>query len=325
MYMFKKLKLILVLICNVLLVFGSIFMFKASNLIQFVFSILLPVLFFFNTILCVCFLLRRKKTYILFLISIVIFVLKFDSFFQLNLPISMSSDVNTLAVLSYNVNSVTNSRRDKVISFINQTNPDILCFQESEKDFKDDLKSYQFVFKPKKSTLAIYSKYPIFNSGYINFPASLNGALYIDIKINNDSLRIYNLHLQSFKVPLKFFDHKEMRSYSLLTSRIRKAEKIRANQVITVKKHIDKFKGKVVICGDFNSTQYSLTYNFLKSFRKDSFIEAGFGLGTTYNLYNFPFRIDYILVDKTIKILSHQNFKLRISDHEPILSTLKPN
>jgi endonuclease/exonuclease/phosphatase (EEP) superfamily protein YafD len=86
--------------------------------------------------------------------------------------------------------------------------------------------------------------------------------------------------------------------------------------------HANSFKGEVIFAGDFNTTQFSKTYKNLKQNKQDTFVESGFGLGGTYPRANYPFRIDYVLVDKTIKVLSHENFNLKLSDHEPILVKL---
>ncbi len=82
---------------------------------------------------------------------------------------------------------------------------------------------------------------------------------------------------------------------------------------------------KVIICGDFNSTPYSLPYRILKDNLIDSFKSKGSGLGTTYSLFNYPLRLDYFLVDPSIQIDNHQNFNLNLSDHEPILMNFQIN
>ena len=90
-----------------------------------------------------------------------------------------------------------------------------------------------------------------------------------------------------------------------------------------VKNEANTCNKKVIICGDFNSTQFSLPYKILKKGLIDSFISKGNGLGTTYSLYHYPLRLDYFLVDKNIDIVSHKKFDLNLSDHEPILIKLK--
>jgi endonuclease/exonuclease/phosphatase family metal-dependent hydrolase len=170
--------------------------------------------------------------------------------------------------------------------------------------------------------MAILSKYPIKEEGYIDFPNSNNGAMYVDIDIKGEVVRVYNIHLQSFKVPIGFYDFSEARSYNSIISRVQKAERIRKKQATLMKDHIENFKGKIILCGDFNTTQFSSPYNLLKGSKKDSFIEAGNGLGSTFSLYGYPFRLDYILADESFNVLSHENFELNLSDHEPILVEL---
>ncbi|GAA4955691.1 hypothetical protein GCM10023314_31810 [Algibacter agarivorans] len=249
-----------------------------------------------------------------------------------------SSKFDTLSILSYNTNGFKHdkdendyddSKRDTddpIINFINNRNPDVFCIQEFSAIKYKYFSNYPYWFKTNiftqnKSVMAIFSKYPIIDKGYIDFPNSSNGAMYVDLTFNKDIIRIYNLHLESYKMNA-INQLNNPNSYSTLITRISKAEKIRKEQVLIIKKHIDKFKGKVIISGDFNSTQFSSTYNILKDSRKDSFIEAGSGFGKTYGLFKYPFRLDYILVDESFDVISHQNFDLKLSDHEPILTRL---
>ena len=49
-----------------------------------------------------------------------------------------------------------------------------------------------------------------------------------------------------------------------------------------------------IICADLNNNAFSNIYNGIKNKRIDAFSIAGNGLGGTYHLANFPFRIDFI-------------------------------
>ena len=61
----------------------------------------------------------------------------------------------------------------------------------------------------------------------------------------------------------------------------------------------------------------------MKNNKKDTFIERGKGFGSTYELFNYPFKIDHILVDEAFEVVSHKNFNINLSDHEPVLVEIK--
>lgn len=327
------------------MIFGCFIVFHVDNYVSFLFTLIIPTLFVLNLIFGIYWLFRMKKVLLLTLCCTILYFLCFDSFWQFNphVPSSLnktSLKTDTLSLLLYNANGFTyddhvrdiddsiKDSDDPIIKFIINKNPDIFCIQEFSAIKYKYFRNYPYwyktnIFTKNKSVMAIFSKYPILDKGYISFPNSSNGAMYTDLSFNKEVIRIYNLHLESFKIPVNFYDFSKARSYSTKYSRISKAEKNRKDQVIIVKRHIDTFEGKVIVCGDFNSTQFSSTYNILKDSRKDSFIEAGSGFGSTYKLFNYPFRLDYILADDSFDVLSHKNFNLKFSDHEPILVNLK--
>ena len=123
----------------------------------------------------------------------------------------------------------------------------------------------------KKSLLALYSKYPILNTGYIDFPNTVNNAMYADIKIQKDTVRIYNLHLQSFSIKLnttKEDNHKFTEYFKKINSSLSK----QIEQAKMVKQEATNYGKNLIICGDFNSTQFSLPYRILHKGLNDSFM-----------------------------------------------------
>ncbi len=93
-------------------------------------------------------------------------------------------------------------------------------------------------------------------------------------------------------------------------------------QVNLVLKHQEKSKYKSILCGDFNNTAFSWAYNELKSDKNDAFELAGKGFGKTVD-FTFPFRIDFILTDKKIEVHNFKTFKVKYSDHYPIMARIK--
>ena len=64
-------------------------------------------------------------------------------------------------------------------------------------------------------------------------------------------------------------------------------------------------------------------YRIAKGEMQDTFDEKGSGFGKTFDLKVVPFRIDFILADKSMKVMTHQNFELRLSDHYPVMTSIR--
>lgn len=240
---------------------------------------------------------------------------------------------NELSIMSYNVRKFNlykwiddTTINSKMNTFIAEEHPDILILQEYKKSEKIKIKyphSYNPIINKKtNSGLAIFSKHPIINSGFINYNKRSGRAIYIDIIKNTDTIRIYNFHLQSLGVipDQEYFGHKDSEK---LLNRLRISFKLQEQQVATLKEDIKNCNYKIIVAGDMNNTAYSWVYKNLKGNLNDSFLEAGSGFGKTYNFKGFPLRIDYLFVDKDINIINHKNFKQKYSDHYPILTTLE--
>jgi endonuclease/exonuclease/phosphatase family metal-dependent hydrolase len=152
------------------------------------------------------------------------------------------------------------------------------------------------------------------------FPNSSNTAIYSDIVYQTDTIRIYNLHLQSLSI--RPGSIKRERSDKLFV-RLRKSFKGQQEQSEIVRAHMDSSPYKNIVSGDFNNNQFSSVYFKVKGDYKDTFLEKGNGFGSTINFWRFSFRIDYILVDPSFEVLSHQNYNINLSDHEPIMASIK--
>jgi len=168
--------------------------------------------------------------------------------------------------------------------------------------------------------LATFSKLPIVNNGIIKSDNLSTIAIFIDVKKYSDTLRFYNIHLQSFKLESELEILDENNSDKILNI-FDNTFKIQENQSNIISKHIENSPYKVVVSGDFNNTAYSYVYNLLKGDLVDSFDSAGSGFGSTYNFKYFPMRIDFILMDKTFRINDFKTFSQNLSDHFPIIST----
>ena len=186
---------------------------------------------------------------------------------------------------------------NKIVEMIKEKNPNVLCLQEF--NLTESTKELFDAFNYKKNNdnkLQIFTNYRVIKSGYIK---SKNICIYKDIVLN-DTIRVYNIHLQSNWV-------KTMKS----------SYQNRVNEALKIKKHINKSPFPVIVCGDFNDTPLSYTYSTLKKGLADSFQESGIGIGNSY--VSIPtLRIDYILHSQKYESYNYKKLKYKFSDHYPI-------
>jgi len=101
----------------------------------------------------------------------------------------------------------------QILDFIKTEAPDILSVQEYHPHKNIDLSFFKYKFEKlsgskTKYGQAIFSKFPIINSGSIEFPDTANNAIYADVVKGKDTLRIYNIHLESMRIETKVEDLK---------------------------------------------------------------------------------------------------------------------
>lgn len=296
-------------------------------------SIVVPWLILMNFLLLLCFLPLRKKRGIFFpVLALGLSIFSFGTIPEFRSSLEMNSDIG-FHIMTYNARSFgdsrymkPNDRGDQIVDFIQKNSPDILCFQEFSRLRIKELKQYPFKFMTPahdgKSTQIILSKFPIVGQGEINFPGSGNNCLYADVRREQDTIRVYNIHLQSYNIGSRRFFVRNF-GFNFL-KRLRFVSKKHIEQARLVKEHQAQSPYPAIICGDFNATAFSNTYKTLKSGMKDSFRKEGKGWGTTFYLSgSYPYRIDYVLADEHFEILGHRTFNVRLSDHLPVMATLK--
>jgi len=166
-----------------------------------------------------------------------------------------------------------------------------------------------------------------------------NMAMWFDIEIpsefafrRNAQIRIYNLHLQSFRFAKKDYEvmqkQKEQKEIDMegskgIISRLRLGYQRRAQQVGIVKQSVLNCDLPKVICGDFNDIPVSYSYRQLSAGMRDAFVEAGRGLETTYKGSMPSFRIDYVLFDNPMRALNYKSIKEVPSDHKLLVAELQ--
>ena len=173
--------------------------------------------------------------------------------------------------------------------------------------------------------IAIYSKLPILNAGEVRSDKDeyLN-SIYADILSNDDTIRIYNTHLESMSIDVEDVVNTDRLADSYMETgyRLRSGFVSRSRQVNGLVQSLKKCKHKVILCGDLNELPYSYPYFSLRGMLYNAFEKAGNGFGFTYNGKLFFLRIDNQFFSKDMTIhnfMTHRN--IDYSDHFPLIAT----
>ena len=296
-----------------------------------VMSLSMPLLLFSNAFFLTYWLLKLKKQ---LFVSLVVLGLGYNTLQTLFRFQEKKNFLNEdLKVMSYNVRlfnkskwSKNDSLGEKTALLIRKKNPDVLGMQEYYPTNKVPLDfPYSYVEKnPNGRSLAkqaLFSKHKMIDKGSLNFEKSGNNAIFADIVVKEDTLRIYNIHLESMSID-KNKDNFGQKDSEALLSRFKKSF---AKQVVQVQKIVEHQKAspyKTIFLGDFNNTAFSWVYRQLSNGKKDAFVEAGVGLGKSFD-YVFPFRIDFILTENCFEINNFKTFNVPYSDHYPIMARIQ--
>jgi endonuclease/exonuclease/phosphatase family metal-dependent hydrolase len=259
---------------------------------------------------------------------------------------------NTFSVMSYNLrlfnffeDKDTDSEK-KVLEFLRVQQPDILCLQEffingepsqKENAFRTALGSNYDTHikiigsgKNRYYGIVTFSKFPIVGKGEIIHPKSSSLSIFTDILIEKDTFRIFNNHLQSFRlkgIERSFieemttpYDKEALDEMRKISRSLKQGFVIRSHQSQLVKAQINHSPYPVVVAGDFNDTPVSYSYRKIRRGLYDSFVSSGYGAGFTYKGNYPPNRIDYILYDNAMESTYFETLKVKYSDHYPIVA-----
>lgn len=317
-----------------------------------------PVLLIINLVFIVFWVFIYKR-YILISFIVIIF-----GFTNLNNTFNFSSastaeiiDSNTFKVLSYNVRQFqANDKFTKLIvqndilNFLTEQNADIICLQEFQshnkniyeplKQIRDTLNTgtyyYESYYNPRYNYLTglvTFSTLKAINKGKLKFDGSRTFAIYTDLLMGFDTIRVFNIHLASislnrndidFVIKPDMEDNEEFKTKAgKIYEKLTKAFIIRQKQVEVLKQEIEKSPHKILLAGDFNDTPSSYVYNQISKLLTDSYTEKGSGMGITYAGKIPMLRIDYIFASENFKTLEFTKHNILRSDHYPVSAVFK--
>jgi endonuclease/exonuclease/phosphatase family metal-dependent hydrolase len=362
----KKIIETLILILNVLIAAALLFSYLAPIInpsrwfLPALFGLAYPYMLILNLVFAFYWLIRLKRQ---ILISFVVILLGWNNlnnllplnFRESEIPVNVNQD-RLYKVLSYNIRQFNLYHwtrdvevKEGILDFLSEQNPDIICLQEyyvsnrrgeTQRDISGKLNNLPesavyYISDPKYKAgtgIATFSRYPIVKKSRIPFNTTFNAAMYTDIQFRSDTVRVFNVHLQSirfrqedyaFMDTVRFkYPNQQMRGIKNIGSHLKKAFIMRAEQAEIISSYISDSPFPVIVMGDFNDTPQSYTYRKIKKGLNDAFRKSGKGFGYTYSGELPNFRIDYIMYGEQFVSTGFKRIKRDYSDHYPITTTL---
>ncbi len=307
----------------------SVESFPSLSVLSLAAALLVPI----NILFAGYWILKRKGQFLLSLSILILAYVFLGSFFKFRFSESPIKKED-LSIMSYNARIFNKYEwidnpllGNEIVDFVSKEDPDILCFQEFDYTKAKQFKQYPYSYisykkRTNKVIQAIFSKYPIVSKGSLDFPNSSNNAIFTDVLYEKDTLRIYNLHLESLRIKPDAETLSQEPSGKLY-KRLSNSFVKQHQQAEIFDAHRKATSHKVIVCGDFNNTQFSNVYKIIKGDLQDTFQEKGTGYGRTFNFKYYPVRIDFILADKAFTITAHKNFDIHLSDHFPVMASMR--
>jgi endonuclease/exonuclease/phosphatase family metal-dependent hydrolase len=222
-----------------------------------------------------------------------------------------------------NKNKNDDEGNNRLVRDILRENPDIVGYQEGfygssyTKHVEPMLKRNGMYHKSVLANgnyIGCISRYPILETDTICKTDVPNAVLFKITLSNADTLHFIVMHLKSMSLSeeerktfkenvdqLRDDDDTDSLNYAglfHLARKIARASEPRAQQADIIAKYIKENKHRnIIVCGDFNDTPVSYTYQTIASAGNldDAFVESGNGLGRTFNRHAMVMRIDHIL------------------------------
>lgn len=324
-------------------------------------TLIFPLFVIINIGFVVFWILAKKWLFLFSLVALLYVSPEISVIFPLHFgKTKVADNEKTIKVLSYNtkLNAMlvkhTASNPNPIIDYILNEDADIVCLQEfatspnadflTEKDvvkiFRDKYPYRYITYKAKSSWseigVATFSKFPIVNKDTVYFNSNYNLCQYLDVKIDDQVIRVVNVHLESNRLtkhdkdmPIELkddFNAEKLSGTTMhLSRKLGSAYRIRAVQADSVAALISRTPYKLLLCGDFNDIPLSYSYTKIKGNMKDAFAESGFGLGWSYNESIFRFRIDHVMCSPEFNVIECKIGKPQGSDHYPVVSKINLN
>jgi len=318
------------------------------------FGLIFPFLLFLVILFLIGWLIARRKYAWISAIALLLGFKSISVFFAFHAPkkFDYKKDPGTLRIASWNVarfieikknNNKGSQTRLKMMELLKEQNADILCLQEfqtsANEDYYDNITYVQkelgypyftFTFDEDGDwhyySSVIFSRHPIIDGGRIRYPRPTlpDVLIHADIKVNDDTVRVYTSHLQSLQFRSSDYDKLSkiasvedslLSNSRTIVSKIKWGFIRRSIQANIIRQVLGDSPYPVLFCADLNDIPNSYAYFTAKDDMQDAFLKKGLGIGRTFSGLSPTLRIDYIFADKQFRIQQFNRIVKNYSDH----------
>ena len=309
----------------------------------------LPVLIIGNAVLLLYWLIMRRWHWALIpFITLLCCIPYIGTLYQFGEPGEAVEKQPGLKIATYNValfgREASGFMAQDILSEMKKQKVDICCFQEysdqsGDKKNSDSYKEYFPYMVMGKNDMVVYSRYPVVRSKNIPFEMTNNSAMWVEVKVQDQVIRVYNAHLETTGINGTLhraakaqvntgIETESNRLLRALYGNYTIGMMARAGQANVLAMDMRESEVPVIVCGDFNDVPYSYVYNTMLGDKVDGFKECGSGYMYTFRGGKKNVHIDYIFHDKVFKGMTYYKKELTYSDHYPVFMKLdinKPN
>ncbi len=249
--------------------------------------------------------------------------------------------ITAITVLTWNTARMDYKHKpadNEVLQFLLSQEADVICLQEVDvyKDAKyltlQDVRKtlgtkypYSYIDfsvydKRHQFGTMVWSRYPLIHKQSIHYETAGNLSNRCDIVVDNDTFRIINNHLESYKLVTA-----DLNDFDRIEAKWRRAIPLRNAQARVIRREIEQSPYPVIVLGDFNSVALSYAYWHISSGLHDAWNETHYPWewGATFETMGVGLRIDYILSSDPLRPTACFIPATSASDHKPVVATLE--
>lgn len=273
----------------------------------------------------------------------------------------LKKEAGSLRLMSWNVehfkiaeHKTHPEKKQQMLALIKNYRPDVACFQEMVASddnadainylpqFAHELQMPYYYYSYNKKLdfdrehhfgIVLFSKYPLINKKTISYsPNDYNSIFqYADVVKGADTIRLFNIHLQSMKFSNANRDYieapemqneKDIQQSLSVLSKLKKGLLRRKLQSERIKQEMNQSPYPVLLGGDFNDVPNSYAYKTIGRNMQNAFVQKGSGIGRTYVSMSPTLRIDNIFASDRFKVEQFVRIDKRLCDHYPIVADL---
>jgi len=305
----------------------------------------LPLLIIGNAVLLIYWLIMRRWHWMLMpLLTIACCIPYMGTLYQFGGDELAGENQDGIKIATYNValfgRETSGFMAQDILSEMQKQKVDIICFQEysdfsGDKKNSDSYKEYYPYMVMGENDMVVYSRYPIKRSKNIPFEMTNNSAMWVEVKVGGQILRVYNVHLETTGLnrTMRQAAKLQQQGVQIEGNAVLKAiygnytigMMARAGQANVLAMDMRESEAPVIVCGDFNDVPYSYVYNTMLGNKVDGFKECGDGFMYTFRGGNKKVRIDYIFHENTLQGLTYYKKEMTYSDHFPVFMKIAMN